>query len=193
MIRLILHVLFPFAIALSGGTASAWYAIDNFGGFGTYTFGPWTAQPTAGTSNSDPYVRARVARSSDIPLGPAEGLSYEAKSDNEGNILSLSCVYRVEGEVPAARVWTIHAINEDGQVISSPARSAIGLHSWQIVRGNDGRAVLNVAASAQPGNWLALSGSGNFRLVLTLYDTPSVNRSSLSPLSMPQIHRHRCA
>lgn len=195
MLRVIIIFIVPFAVALIGGTASAWYAIDTFSGFNTFKAGSWTSQPSAGTETSDPYVRAQVARNGMIPLGPAEGLSFTASRDNEGQRLDLSCDYRIEGDIPPSRLWTIFAATENGEALSHPVLTVNALHSRQVVRGSDGQTVISMSATPKPGNWIGLSGTGAFDIVLTLYDAPSANRSrsDITPVSMPQIHRINCA
>jgi hypothetical protein len=52
--------------------------------------------------------------------------------------------------------------------------------------------VIDVSANARPGNWLALPAAGTFRLVLTLFDTPTAGSSGVIDLSMPKLEKTGC-
>jgi hypothetical protein len=60
---------------------------------------------------------------------------------------------------------------------------------------HDGAGTFAIALSSggRPGNWLALPKIGRFELVLTLFDTPAVNRTGLSDLTMPQLVKTGCS
>ncbi len=61
------------------------------------------------------------------------------------------------------------------------------LHSREMLYETDGSVQVTVGPSASPGNWLPVEGSGNFVLVMTLYDTPAASSSGLVDLVMPRI------
>jgi hypothetical protein len=192
MIRFVFLTAIAVVTAIAGGAYSALYAIEHFSGLNTITIGEWEADPTVGTEAADPYARARISRDVIIPLGAAEGLTFIASRDNSGARLMLNCRYSVAGKTPPARLWTIHAVNDDLKIIRNPARLATGLHSHELERENDGSVIINVADSAQPGNWLAVAGSGPFRLVLTLYDTPIATSGAIATLTLPRITKEGC-
>lgn len=192
MIRFVFLTALAVTAAITGGAASARYAIEHFSGLSTITIGEWEANPAAGTDAADPYARARISREAIIPLGAAEGLTFMASKDREGRMLSLDCRYRVIGRTPPARLWTIHAVDGNLRTIRSPARLVAGLQSHEMERENDDSVVINVGKRAEPGNWLAVTGSGPFRLVLSLYDTPIATSGAIAVLTLPRITREGC-
>ena len=109
MLRNVFLALIALVIAVGGGTMSAWYAVNRFDGFGALTIGRWTAHPEAGTPLSDPYAKARAAREGAFPLGSTEGLAFYAYSDGQGKTLDRRCSYKVEGNSPNSRFWTLYA------------------------------------------------------------------------------------
>src|SRR5690606_5884885 len=109
MLRNAVLILLTLSVAIGGGTASVWYALGAIGGLGSLTVGGWTAWPNAGTPDADPYALARVARDAELPLGRAEGLTFMAERAAAGERLSFACTYRIEGHVPPARFFTLHA------------------------------------------------------------------------------------
>lgn len=193
MLFFLIRVTLVLGIAVGGGAFSAMYAIDNDIGLGTVRFDPWTAHPGRGGVDDDPYSRARLARSGEIPLGQAEGIEFIAITDSGGAELLHDCRYRVTGRVPASRYWTLYAapaelLRPEETAAARPA----SLNSRHLMRKADNTFEIAVSRSAQPGNWLPLSGSGVMRLVLTLYGAPVSTNSSLSDIALPNIIREAC-
>ena len=82
--------------------------------FGAVRAGPWTTWPRAGGADIDPYLRAQLTRSGEIPLGATEGVSFIARKDSAGATLNGACSYRVSGQTPQARYWTLTAMTSEG-------------------------------------------------------------------------------
>lgn len=192
MIRTVLSVALTLALAIGGGSASVWYMLDRTEGVGAVRIGPWTAYPAAGTSEADPYSKARTALSGSLALGKAEGLAFTAKRDTAGAPLSRRCSYRVEGDVPPAKVWTLFARGSGGADRASSGLKAAALHSGEIVTTAGGNPVVVVSRHPSPGNWIAPADSGELALTLTLYDTPISGSIDLAKAVLPRILRLAC-
>lgn len=193
MFRTPLLVALALAIAFGLGTASAVWALKATIGFGSIALGPWNAFPDAQTAAADPYAKAHRARDGALLFGSAEGLVFRAAHDSAGNALSGRCAYEIVGLTPPARLWTLHATTPDGLPVKVAANLPAGLNSWTTLREAEGRIVVHVAPTAQPGNWLATAPDRPFRLVMTLLDTPTAGSSGVIDLSMPSIERTGCA
>jgi hypothetical protein len=186
------QVLVVFAIALATGLGATWLCVVNGVGFGEVRSGPWLARPRLGSMEADPYSRALVARSGDLPLGLGEGLTFVARRDSSNVPLVGSCSYRIVGRAPPTRYWTVTLHNLDGSIPSNKA-GRFGFTSGEVVREEDGRFDIAVAGEAQPGNWLPLGGPGRFEVALRLYDTPvSATVSVIDPALLPRIEREAC-
>ena len=192
MFRTAFLILIVLAVAIGGGAASVWYALRSQEGIGAVEVGGWTAFPNIGTGDADPYSRARTSRDAILTLGRAEGLSFVAQRDSGGDPLLRQCTYTIEGFVPPARFWTLYAQDEAKTAIPSGRARQSALQSGQLLRMPDNSVSITADANAQPGNWLALSGSGAMSLVLTLYDTTIAGSTGLSGLDMPQILKAGC-
>lgn len=193
----VLRVPFLIAIALiiafGGGIWSTRIALDATIGFGAIKLGAWEAFPQAQTADADPYAKSHRANAGRLLLASAEGLTFTAGSDDAGAALTGRCSYMIYGRTPQARFWTLYATMPGRAAASTASPLPTGLNSRIALRNPDGNLQIAVSADAQPGNWLALPGKGNFRLVLTLYDTPTAGNSGLIDLAMPQIRRTGCA
>jgi hypothetical protein len=97
-----------------------------------------------------------------------------------------SCDYVVTGSVPASRFWTIHAV----QPGASDAPRA--LQSLALLRDASGSFTIALSRRLAPGNWLQIGGGGAFRLVLAVYDTPTIGTADFAEITLPRIVRGRC-
>lgn len=192
MLKTIVLTAIALAIALGGGAGSVWLALDRDFEFGTVTIGSWAAHPQHGTPDADPYARARFSREADLTLGRAEGLVFTARRDAEGDPLRVRCDYRVEGSLPPARFWTLFARDGGGRVVVPTGNRAPALHSYALLRQEDDMVVTTVSRHPAPGNWLALSGSGQFVLVLTLYDAAIASGARIGEVELPRVLRMGC-
>lgn len=186
--RFLLELLVTLIVALALGLATAWYMVDAPRiGLGV---GKWHAVPPVTAESADPYTRARIARTGEIALGVGEGLVFIAEEDESGRGLDGACEYRLSGETPTARLWTLSVTDGDGGLAATPSGRTF-LTSREILRDVDGRFEIVISAPARPGNWLPSRGKGPEKLILRLYDTPL----ALSPdagMVMPRIERGAC-
>lgn len=192
MIKTVFPILVALAIAIGGGGASVWYALKAQGGVGAITIGQWTAFPDLGTPDADPYSQARMAREGVLALGKAEGLSFVAERDEDGQTLRRECRYTIAGSYPTARFWTLYAADETRNVIDTGKPRTAALHSYQILRQPDNSATISVGNRPSPGNWLPIQGKGALNFVLTFYDTPISSSTGLSDIDLPSIRKEAC-
>ena len=182
-------VLLAVGIAFGVGIASARWTIGADASFAEVTVGPWRTAPLEGLPEADPYTKARYARSGAIPLGPAEGQSFTARTDSLDRPLTSRCAYRLVGPMPAARWWTLHV---------SPAPEGEGrpgaLHSRGLLRDSEGSFTVTLSRAIAAGNWLALPAAGSrpITLDLVLYDTVVTRRSTLESRALPSIEPIGC-
>jgi hypothetical protein len=169
--RLLLGFLFSFAVAALFGLGLTQYALTRGTAFGAITIGAWTAWPKTGTADIDPYARAAVARSGELPIGSGDGVAFFAASDDTGRPLDGRCVVTLSGITPPARFWTLALYDPDGRMIPNTA-NRYGFTSQEIARQADGNFEIVLSSRARPGNWLPTGGIDRYVAVLRLYDTP---------------------
>jgi hypothetical protein len=180
------------AIGLAAGLWSAESALRTSRGGEAMRIGAWTTAARAGTPEADPYTRATIERSGQIPLAPGEGLQLIARVDDSGATLNPRCVYRVGRKVPAARYWTLGIVDRLGFPIDNAAQRLV-FRSSEILRDSDGGFTVAVSASAHPGNWLPIGSEEPFSLALRLYDTPfSAAAAAIDKDALPRIERESC-
>ena len=192
MLRIPILAAIALAIAFGLGTATAWVSMTRLGAFGATKVGNWSAYPVAGTPLADPYSKARAAREGSFSLGAAEGISFYAQNDDDGRQLEPNCTYQLKGTSPSARFWTIYAAGPDLLPLPAGPDRLAGLHSRELLREADSSFLISVAATAQPGNWLAVSGTRPMTLVMTLYDSSAASSSGMIDITFPSIRRVGC-
>lgn len=194
-----LYNLTLIAYAVLGGAAlglySAFWMVEREQPFGGQQAGSWMVWPQIGSRDIDPYARAILARTGEIPLAAGEGLAFEARIDDTGRPLQANCIYEIAGITPSARYWTLALYgNGGGAALEEPQRNRSATTSAAITRDEDGDYAITISPVAQPGNWLQPSpGNGRFDVVLRFYDTPaSGTLTRFSAEMMPAITRREC-
>jgi hypothetical protein len=128
-VRLIFITLLALLLATIVGLGSTWLTATRGTDLGTLTIGAWTARPKTGTADVDPYSRASIARSGELPVGTGDGVAFSATTDDRKRPLDGRCDVVVSGVTPAARFWTLTLYDQKGHlvanccsVMASPAR-----------------------------------------------------------------------
>lgn len=188
----LLRLLLVLCLGLAAGLGATWISVTRGLGFGAVAAGPWIGFPKSASPGADPYARAALARSGELPLDLAEGLAFTARTDSDGRALDSRCSYVVAGPLPQARFWTLAAPRSDGSFAAN-ALGRLTFTSTEIIRRDGGAWSIVVSADASPGNWLPYRGAGPFQLVLRLYDTPaSATAAALRADELPAIRRDSC-
>ncbi|APO74018.1 hypothetical protein AM571_CH01181 [Rhizobium etli 8C-3] len=192
MFRFPLFIAITLIVAFGGGIVVSLYALDATQGFGAIKLGAWEAFPELQTANADPYAKSHRARAGKLLYGSAEGLAFTASVDDSGERLNAACSYRISGQTPPARLWTLFTSDNSGNPASIRPGLPAALNSWTILRRADSSFTIDISANARAGNWLALPAAGTFRLVLTLFDTPTAGSSGVIDLAMPRLSKIGC-
>ena len=189
--RLLLGTLFALGVAALIGLGGTWLALTQGQALGGLSVGAWTAWPRHGTPGIDPYARAMVARSGELPIGSGDGLAFQARSDDAGNPLDGRCDVVLDGITPQARYWTITLYDSNGGLVGNSLQR-YGFTSHEIVRRANGTFEITVGPRARPGNWLPTGGIERYVLVLRLYDTPIGAATRGREVTMPSMGRKGC-
>lgn len=190
--RLILISLIALCLATVVGLGATWTTSTRGVSFGAVTIGPWTAWPRTGTADIDPYARASIARSGELPIDSGDGVAFLARTDDKGRPLDGRCDVTVSGLTPAARFWTLTLYDREGNLVGNTLQR-YGFTSQEIVRNVDGSFEFKIASRSRAGNWLPTGGVDRYQLVMRLYDTPvSVATRTQRDATMPSIAMVDC-
>ena len=190
--RLLFGTLFAFLVATVVGLGGTYVALTRGAAFGALTIGAWTAWPKTGTAGADPYARATIARSGQLPVGLGDGVSFSAQGDDKGKFFDGRCDVLVAGITPTARFWTLTLYNSDGHLVANSV-NRYGFTSQEIVRRADGSFEIMIGPRAATGNWLPTGGVERYLLILRLYDTPvGVSTRAGREVPMPTITTRGC-
>lgn len=191
--RLFLGSCITLLLAAVIGLSATWLTVTRGVAFGSLKIGAWTAWPRSGSVDIDPYARAIIARSGELPIGSGDGVAFYARTDDAGNPFDGRCTFVLSGMTPAARYWTLTLYDPEGRLVANTV-DRHGFTSAELLRDVDGRFAINVGPRARAGNWLPSGGIEHFVLVLRLYDTP-IGVASLTSREgpMPAIVRKACS
>ncbi|WP_415716317.1 DUF1214 domain-containing protein [Roseibium sp.] len=194
-LRKLTAVFLVIVLASLLGISSAYLIIEREQPLDAVTIGPWRAFPKAGTNEADPYSVAIYTRGAVVPLASGEGLALVAREDSAGHQLDPTCIYRLSGQTPTARLWTLTAVDGHGRLVETlPGR--VHLASNNLLRSPDGSFEITAARAPHSGNWLPLAASAKaadgLRFMLRLYDAPVTTGAALDGVSVPAIDRLGC-
>lgn len=190
--RLVLVTLLALIIAAAIGLGVTWTTATRGTDIGTLTIGAWTARPRTGTVEVDPYSRASIARSGELPIGTGDGISFSTNRDDSKRPLDGRCDVLVSGTTPPARFWTLTLYDAKGRLVANSLQR-YGFTSEEIIRSADGSFEVRVASRSRAGNWLPTGGIERYTLVLRLYDTPvGVATRNQRDAPMPSIATVSC-
>ncbi len=158
------------AIAVCTGFGATWFAIEYGHGFERVDTAQWSTWTKSGSVEADPYAKANIAKTGEIPLNAAEGLTLISQGDDEGRRFDPACTYMLTATLPRARLWTLVAYLPNGQIAANKA-NRYSLTSEEIVRDTNGNFEITVSSEVQPGNWLPVAADQPYLLMLRLYDT----------------------
>ncbi len=191
-VRLVFVTLLALILAAAIGLGATWTTATRGTDIGTLTIGAWTARPRTGTVEVDPYSRASIARSGELPIGTGDGIAFSANRDDNKRLLDGRCDVLVSGITPPARFWTLTLYDRKGRLVAN-ALQRYGFTSEEIIRGADGSFEVRVASRSRAGNWLPTGGIERYTLVLRLYDTPvGVATRTQRDAPMPSIATASC-
>jgi hypothetical protein len=180
-------------VATLVGLGTTWFALNRGTAFGAISIGSWTAWPKTGTVDIDPYARAAIARTGELPLGLGDGVAFYARADDKSNTLDGRCDVELSGITPAARFWTLTLYDPEGHLVANSVNRH-GFTSQEIIRNGDGSFSIQIAPRARLGNWLPTGGVERYLLVLRLYDTPvGVATRAGREAPMPAITARACS
>lgn len=193
--QLVFNIIVFTAIALTVGLGSAWQMIDRGSAVSTVSAGPWTAWYAAGMPDADPYTKAHVARSGNLPIVSTTAMRFVAHSDGSGEPLRPECHYRITvPEVPALW-WSLALHDAAGKPIPNAAeRHAI--NSDGVVTGLDGVTQISLAPGARAGYWLPSGGDLDLMLVFRVFrpfDTADLASGEMPEAILPRIEKAGCA
>src|ERR1700754_2100404 len=193
IVRLIFITLLSLMIATVVGLGTTWVTSTRGVNVGTITIGAWTARPKTGTSDIDPYSRASIARSGELPVGTGDGITFSTTKDDAQRRLDGRCDVVVKGVTPPARFWTLTLYDMKGQLVANALRR-YGFTSQEIVRESNGSFEIRISSRSRAGNWLPTAGVDHYFLVLRLYDTPvGVGTRTQKDAPMPSVTTVGCS
>lgn len=184
--------IFALIVAAFVGLGATWLSLNRGVAFNALPIGAWTAYPRTGTRDIDPYARAEIAQSGELPVGSGDGVTFVARSDDTGRTLDGGCDVLLSGTTPQARFWTITLYDTAGRLLAN-ALDRHGFTSQEIVRRADGSFEIVIAPKARPGNWLPSNNTASYMLELRLYDTPvGVATRAAREAPMPSLTVRSC-
>ncbi|WP_269620722.1 DUF1214 domain-containing protein [Zhongshania sp. BJYM1] len=153
--------------------------------------GPWRTLLTAGSTDAGMYQRSGIAIGGLLALSKQETLYFTAFEDSSGNLLQEQCNYRVLGNDPDARWWSLTAYAAD-HYLPQNDDNALSIAKTTVERDDGGHFEIMVSADPQPKNWISSRAAGDYSLTLRLYNPSSRVYKAPAAVKLPDILREDC-
>jgi hypothetical protein len=190
--RLLIGLLLSFVVAAGIGLGSTWYALTQNLAFGSLSLGAWTAFPRTGTPGIDPYARAAIARTGELPVGLGDGIAFTATEDDDARALDGRCEVTVRGITPPARYFTVTLYTPSGELVANPLNRH-GFTSQELIRDPNGTFDIVVSPRARTGNWLPSGAVERYVLMMRFYDTSlGIATRAGREAPMPAVRTENC-
>lgn len=180
-------------IAILIGFGLTALSLSTGSGLSAKRIGGWKSWKDAGHLNADPYTRAYIAKTGQLPLPPQIAQTYYALYDNAHRRLHTSCTYVVDSSAVSAKWWTIAAYDHKGQIFKNDLKRYSFNTGSAMIKFNGGFRIF-LSQTVQPANWLPLGDHGPFVLVFRLYrkQMSDAQIKNNGEVSLPLIKRVSC-
>jgi hypothetical protein len=190
IVKMLGKILLCLVLAIVLASLASWYAFSSLQR--TIEIGPWKTTFTSEDSQTGGlYSRIRKANWGG-GMRPSEALYFLATTDSKGERLSHSCTYRIEGNDPDARWWSITAYTSAGSLIANP-HHLYSISKTTVVRKSDGSWTVRLSRQKQPENWMPLAAEDSaFAVILRCYVPSTAFLTNPTAYPLPQILFEGC-
>lgn len=179
-------------LSAAAGAAAAWYVTGPSGVYGDrVSIGPWSTSLSIGQATSDPWTRARIARSGLLALPRSEAVYFSATSDSRGDALRSTRSYQVTGGLPEdAEIWSVTAYGADDYLMETPIELA-SVSSHEVEERDISVQLRPMDDAAPEPGVIAMTGDQRVTLVLRFYQHPGWDAQAIRSLELPRIEASR--
>lgn len=153
--------------------------------------GPWRTSASTGSVSANPWERATVALAGLYALTPQEAVYFTAFRDSHDEPLRGGACYRVQGQPPPSRWWSLTVYGEDHYLVPN-AQNLYARHASNLPAQADGGFVIDLAARPSAERGLPIPQDGPFSLTLRVYNPAPAVLAQLATVPLPTITREPC-
>jgi hypothetical protein len=166
------------------GVGSGYKGLASFGNRPVAGNAFWTTRALNLQDNALPYTTGHYLAHGQLPP-PLAVQDFLRHADDDGRALDGDCIIEVKGTIPAARWWTLSAVDGEGVAISDENTLTAG----SAVIEADDTLVLRIASSPQPGNWIKPPTRGSYSIAYTLHEAAPQQGAGIA---LPSVKRVGC-
>ena len=179
------------SLGLMLGLLSGWAVMT--GGMGGQNYSGWYGSSVTGSTDADPWLRARVAVSGLLALNKSQAIYFTRKTDDAGQPLREECRYRVTGGALPGQWWsvTVYAADDYLPLNDDDALSFDATEVKADAAGN-WSAVLAPVRPLGGEAWASTRKAGNFDVTLRIYQPSQAAQQDFGSIPMPRVTRLEC-
>lgn len=176
---------------LLAGAASGWLWLRQGMAQGE-SYSGWTGSSVTGSTEADPWTRARVAVAGLLALSKEHAIYFTRKTDDAGQPLREACRYRVSGGNLPARWWSVTVYAADNYLPLN-TDDALSFDATEVRPDGSGQwsAILS-PTRPESGAWASTSAAGSYDITLRLYQPTPQAQQDYGSIPMPRVERLDC-
>lgn len=135
----------------------------------------WYGDFAMGSEAASPYFRARIARHGLLALANTEAIYFTRTLDDDGELFSEECSYRMTGGKLPSRWWSV-TLYDSNNFLPDNSDNALSFdmslaqnQQAQNQQGEQWSAMISPTKPEQGDGWISSKASGDFDLTLRLY------------------------
>lgn len=179
------------SLGLMVGLLSGWAAIT--GGMGGQNYSGWYGSSVTGSTDADPWLRARVAVSGLLALNKSQAIYFTRKTDDAGDPLREECRYRVTGGPLPGKWWSVTVYAADNYLPLNDD-DALSFDATEVKPDAAGAwaAVLAPVRPASGEAWASTRKAGEFDITLRIYQPDQGAVADYASIPMPKVTKLDC-
>ncbi|MFM5918500.1 MAG: DUF1214 domain-containing protein [Novosphingobium sp.] len=174
------------AIGMIAGLASGWFTISKRATGENYS--GWSGNSATGSSNADPWTRARVAVTGLLALTKDQAIYFGRKTDDSGKPFNPGCRYRVTGGPLPGKWWSITVYAADNYLPINDD-DALSFDATEVKPDAQGQwsAILAPTKPADGSAWASTRNGGDFDITLRIYQPTAAAQADFKSIPMPKV------
>jgi hypothetical protein len=174
------------ALGMIAGLASGWFTIserssgENFSG--------WSGSSVTGSTNADPWTRAKVAVTGLLALNKSQAIYFGRKTDDSGKPFDENCRYKVTGGPLPGTWWSVTVYAADN-FLPLNDDNALSFDATEVKPDATGQwsATLAPSAPADGSAWASTRNGGKFDITLRIYQPSAAAQADFKSIPMPRV------
>ncbi|MAR00925.1 MAG: hypothetical protein CMI00_10380 [Oceanospirillaceae bacterium] len=155
--------------------------------------GDWLYQLSVGDESSSIFQKAVIAAGGLFALSRSESMYFIARPQQMStHDMKGSCHYRISGESPDTRWWSITVYGHDRMLIPNPEKR-YSFSDRTVSFNPDGTFTIDISPTETGENWIPTSGDRRINVLLRVYNPAPSLVQGAGNVALPRVEEVSCS